>query len=439
MTGAHYILEEGNDKIAIDCGLQQSSTYCEPANFDAFPYDVKSLQAVLITHAHIDHVGRLPKLYRDGFRGKIYSTPPTKDFSLELLKDSGDILSREAQAIGKEQLYSLDDIDKTMALWETVLYKQPVEIAGFKVSFRNTGHILGSAAIVIERNGKTIVFSGDVGNVNPPIIKPCEALTDIPADYCLIESAYGDRLHKIGADRSGEIEDIIEDTAHRKGVLLIPSFAMERAQELLYTINELVENERVPKVPIYIDSPLAIRLTALYKWYEDYFQADAWKYVPNDKSLFNFPGLHISLTREQSQAIKEAPSPKIIMAGSGMSQGGRIVFHEKIYLPDAKNTILFAGYQAEGSLGRKILEGAKEVEIMGQKVAVNASVVSIDSYSAHADQKGLMEWIYPMRHTLKKVFVVQGEKSSSATLAGKLRDEFALDAMVPEPNFEFEL
>lgn len=438
VTGANYLLEDGDDKILIDCGLNQGGTYCSEKNFEAFPYDPASIKAVFVTHAHIDHTGLLPRLYKEGFSGPTYSTPPTQDFAKELLADSEDILSREAERSDKPHLYSIADVKKMFSHWKTAGYDEAVHESGFEVVFRNAGHILGSASIIVKRNGRTIVFSGDIGNDDPPIIKRKELITD-EVDYCIMESTYGDRLHDRSKRREDVIEDVIEETVSKKGVLMIPSFAMERAQELLYTINELVENNRIPPVPIYIDSPLAIRLTAVYKWYEEYFSEDAWKLVPNDAAIFSFPGLYMAFTPEESRQINDAPAPKIIIAGSGMSQGGRILHHEKRYLPDPRNTILFVGYQGEGSLGRAILEGAKTVRIFNEEIPVRAKVTSIDSYSAHADQKGLMQWVYPMRTTLKKVFVVQGDAKASATFAGKLRDEYALDTVVPQDNETFEL
>ncbi|MFH1188232.1 MAG: MBL fold metallo-hydrolase [bacterium] len=438
VTGANYLLEEGDDRILIDCGLHQGDTYCEAKNFEQFSYDPRSIKGVLITHAHIDHTGRLPKLYKDGFRGNVYSTPPTKDFAKELLADSEDILLRVANSIARDPLYTLDHVKGLIGLWKGVHYGEQFEIGGFTVIFHNAGHILGSACIEIRRGGKTIVFSGDLGNSNPPIIRKADEL-DIPADYCLIESTYGDRLHDNNGNREEQVEDIIEETVSSGGTLMIPSFAMERTQQLLYTINELVENNRIPRIPVFIDSPLAIRLTAVYKWYEDYFSEDAWKYVPHDESLFSFPGLQMAFTQEESKMINGVPSPKIIIAGSGMSQGGRILHHERRYLADPKSTILIVGYQADNSLGRRILDGEKYVEIFGEGIEIRCRVRSIDSYSAHADQNGLMHWIHPMRQTLQKVFVVQGDGTASKALQMKLRDDMALDAIIPTAHQSIEL
>jgi len=438
VTGANYLLESGGDKILIDCGLNQGSNYAERRNFEPFAYDVKEIKAVFVTHAHIDHTGRLPKLYKDGFRGIIYSTPPTKDFARELLLDSEDILRREAEREKKEPIYAAQDVEGMMKLWQALDYGESVQIGPFKITPRNAGHVLGSASYIIEAEGKTIIFSGDLGNIKPPLIKEWEPLT-IKADYCLIESAYGDRIHEDLDKREEMLEDVIEETIKAGGVLMVPAFALERIQGLLFQLNELVENGRIPRVPVFVDSPLAIKLTAVYKWHEKYFNADAWKMVNNDKSLFQFPGLKLSFTPEESKAIKNVPSPKIIIAGSGMSQGGRILFHEKEYLRDPKSTILFAGYQANASLGRRILDGAKSVRIMGEDVPVNCRIAHISGYSAHADQPRLISWLRPLKGSLKKLFVVQGDPEVSEKFATLVKDELAIEAYVPSDSEEVVL
>ena len=438
VTGANYLLESSGEKIIIDCGLHQGSNYCERHNFDPFGYDPKEIKAVFVTHAHIDHTGRLPKLYKDGFRGTIYSTPPTKDFARELLLDSEDILRREAEREKRSPLYTALDVDSMMKLWKGVDYKESVQVGPFKVTLENSGHVLGSTSFIVETEGKIIIFSGDLGNSNPPLIREWEPIT-VPVNYCLIESAYGDRIHEDINKRKELLEDVIEETIKAGGVLMIPAFALERIQGLLYQLNELVENGRIPRLPVYVDSPLAIKLTAVYKWHERYFNDEAWKLVSNDKSLFSFPGLKLSFTKEESIAIKKVPSPKIIIAGSGMSQGGRILFHEKEYLPDRKSTILFVGYQSAGSLGRRILDGAKTVRILGEEVSVNARVVHISGYSAHADQERLLGWLTPMRSTLKKVFVVQGDPDVSEKFASLVQDELAIEAYVPSEGEEVVL
>lgn len=438
VTGANYLLEsDSGDKILIDCGLIQSGHSSDKANLAPFAYNLKDIKGVFITHTHIDHTGRLPKLYKDGYRGPIYSTPPTKDFARELLLDSEDLLSREAERERREPMYGVKDVLGIMSLWKGLEYNTKLEIGSFSVTLVNSGHVLGSSSIIVEGDGKTIVFSGDLGNINPALIKEWTPL-DISANYCLVESAYGDRLHEDLEKRENLLEDVVEDAVKSGGVLMIPAFALERIQTLLYHLDKLIENGRIPRVPVFLDSPLAIKLTAVYEKYSNYFNSEAHKMIGSGK-FFDFPGLKLTMTTEESRAIKNVPSPKVIIAGSGMSQGGRILFHEKEYLPDPKSTILFVGYQAAGSLGRQILEGAKSVRIMGEEVPVNCRVAHISGYSAHADQKGLIDWVRPMKETLKKVFVVQGDLEASRALAVVIEDKLAILAEVPSAGEEVVL
>ena len=430
VTGSNYMVESGNTRILVDCGMAQGSDFAEKENFEDFAYAVSSVQAIFVTHAHIDHTGKLPKIVKDGFKGKIYSTPPTKDFAELLLIDSEHVLQEESDRTGLPDLYETEDVEAAMAIWETVPYHKPVQVGNFKITFYDAGHILGSATIKIEAEGKSIMFSGDLGNYPAPIIHNTEHLPEV--DYCVIESTYGARVHEDTSKREGELEDVMEDIARKGGVLMIPAFAMERTQELLYHFHELISQGRVPEIPIFIDSPLAIKLTAVYKKYESYFNPETFKLVKSGEDILNFPGLRMTLTVEQSKEINDVPAPKIIMAGSGMSNGGRIRHHERRYLPDPKSIILFVGYQATGTLGRAILEGAKVVRLFGEEVPVRCEIRTITAYSAHADQPRLLEWLKPRSGMLKKVFVVQGEEGSSEILAAKVKEELSVDSYVPQ-------
>jgi len=432
VTGSNYLLESGKTKILIDCGLHQGSNYCEAHNFEPFPYEPKEIDAVFITHAHIDHIGRLPKLLKDGFRGKIYSTPPTKDFAELLLLDSEHILREEAERKNLPPLYAASDVVGLMKYWQKVPYHQKIQLQDLEIEFYDAGHVLGSASILVSGEGKRIVFSGDLGNAPAPLIKPTECITDV--DYALVESVYGGRVHEQAEARKEILENLIEENVRNGGVLMIPAFALERTQELLFELNEIVENGRIPKIPIFIDSPLAIKLTAVYQKYSadpNYFNEEAIQLIKGGDQIFNFPGLRMTLATEQSKEINNVPPPKVIIAGSGMSQGGRILHHEFRYLSDPKSTILFIGYQAEGSLGRQILNGAKTVRIFGEKIPVLCQTKAIGGYSAHADQPQLMKWVEAMRNRVKKVFVVQGEEDQAVAFAQKIKDELAVETAVP--------
>ena len=444
ITGSNYLLETSDKRqatrILIDCGLHQGSSFCERHNFEPFPYDPETIEAVLITHSHIDHIGRLPQLYKAGFRGEILSTPPTKDFSEELLIDSEHLLKKEAEEKKMPPIYNLEDVNKMIALWQTIDYHEKIKIGDFEIEFYDAGHILGSSFIVVSADGKRIVFSGDLGNVPAPLVKDTEIIKE--AEYALIESTYGNRIHEGVAARKDILEDTIEETVKSGGVLMIPAFAMERTQELLFELNELVENGRIPKVPIFIDSPLAIKLTSVYKKYSqnpNYFDQEAISMFKKGDAIFNFPGLKLALTTEQSKEINDAPAPKVIIAGAGMSQGGRILHHERRYLPDPQNTILFISYQVNGSLGRRILEGVKTVKIFGEEIPVKCRVKAIAGYSAHADQSRLLDWLRPMKLSLKKVFLVQGEEDQMLPLAQKIRDELAVETVIPSLGEEVVL
>ena len=432
-TGSNYILETDGMEIMVDCGLHQGSHYAETQNFDPFPYDPKNVTAVFITHSHLDHIGRLPSLVRAGFHGAIYSTSATKDFAELMLLDSEHLLAKEAEREHKPELYTSEDIAHVMELWHGLNYHEKVSVGAVQAELFDAGHILGSAIVNLQAEGKTVVFSGDLGNYPAPIIGATEFIND-PVDYCLIESTYGDRAHEDVDKRKEMLEDAVEDTVKAGGTLMIPTFAMERTQELLYHLHQLFEEGRIPRVPVFIDSPLAIKLTAVYKKHERYFNKATQEIAKSGDDILNFPGLHLTLTTEQSKEINDVPSPKIVIAGSGMSNGGRILHHELRYFPDPKSAILFVGYQAVGSLGREVLNGAREVKIFGETVPVRCRRMNIPGYSAHADQPRLLEWLGHMRATLKKVFVVQGEQASSETLARKIIDDFAIHAEVPKPG-----
>jgi metallo-beta-lactamase family protein len=429
VTGANFLLEVDGQKILIDCGLTQGEKLADDINWDSFPYDPKEIDILFVTHAHVDHIGRIPKLINEGFRGKIYSTEPTKGLAKPMLEDTASILGKNKD-VGLDKIYSEENIKLALSLWQGFTYHQTVKITpSLEVAFLNAGHILGSAMVEFFYNGKKILFTGDLGNSPSPILPDTEKVTDI--DYLIMESVYGDRNHESRDERRKFLEETIEDNYKRKGTLIIPTFSLERSQELLFELNNLVENSRIPIMPIFLDSPLAIRLTEVFKQYKNYFNENAQKAMVHDKYLFDFPGLHNTLKSEESQMINSVPNPKIVIAGSGMSTGGRVVHHERHYLPDPNNTLLLAGYQSVGTPGRLIQEGLKKVTITGEEVDVRAHIVTILGYSGHKDSDGLLDFVQDTQDTVKKVFVVMGEPKSSMFLIQKLRDCLGIDAYAP--------
>lgn len=443
VTGSNYLLETSQSKILIDCGLFQGKKKIEEKNYEPFPYNPKEIDFVLITHAHLDHIGRLPKLIKDGFQGKIFATEPTIGFAQLMLEDSQKILHRKAVRKGIVEKMGDQQIKMIMEMFQKVEYQEQIELSkDISVCFREAGHVLGSASIEVNTQGKKIVFSGDLGYDHTPILRDPAHIES--ADYVIIESTYGDRIHEVKETCQHLLENIVEETVTRGGVLMIPSFALERTQRLLYHFNELVENNRIPQIPIFIDSPLAIKLTDVYKKYSQYYDKEAKFLIKSGDDIFNFPELKLTLTVEESKAINQVAPPKIIIAGSGMSQGGRIIHHERRYLSDPKNTLLFVTYQVQGTLGYRILQGAEQVKILGENIPIQAEIKRIDGYSSHADQKGLIDWLSDIKklsspNQIKKVFVCHGEEKSSLVLSQRIKSDLDLSTEIPKINQMVEL
>ncbi|MFA7285805.1 MAG: MBL fold metallo-hydrolase [Candidatus Paceibacterota bacterium] len=430
VTGANFLFEVDGKKILIDCGLTQGVKLADDLNWDKFPYDPKEIDILFVTHAHIDHVGRIPKLISEGFKGAIYSTEPTKALALPMMEDTAMILSKNTE-FGLDVIYTPENIKTAMNLWTGFKYYEKIQITpDLEVTMLNAGHILGSSMFKFVYNGKKILFTGDLGNSPSPILPDTDKVTDI--DYMIMESVYGDRNHESRDDRRKFLEKAIEDNYNRKGTLIIPTFSLERSQELLFELNELVENKRIPVMPIFFDSPLAIKLTEVFKKYKDYFNDEAKAVMVHDKYIFDFPGLHTTLKSEESKTINHFPNPKVIIAGSGMSSGGRVVHHERHFLPDPNNTLLLTGYQSAGTPGRMIQEGVKTVRISGEYVEVRAHITTISGYSGHKDSDNLINFVEDTSETLKKVFVVMGEPKSALFLVQKLRDNLGLEAYAPD-------
>ncbi|HEY4478208.1 MAG TPA: MBL fold metallo-hydrolase, partial [Candidatus Paceibacterota bacterium] len=364
VTGSNFLLEIDGKKILIDCGLNQGTKMADDINWEPFQYAVNTIDILFVTHAHVDHLGRVPKLISEGFQGKIYSTLPTKSLAQPMIEDTAFILGHNRE-FDLAEIYSENNIKSALSLWEGFPYHEKIKITDeLSFTFYNAGHILGSAMILFNYNGKNILFTGDLGNSPSPILPDTDKVEGV--DYLIMESVYGDRNHESRDERKKLLEEVIEDNFKRKGTLLIPTFSLERSQELLFELNDLVENRRIPIMPIFFDSPLAIKLTEIFKQYKEYFNENAKAAMVHDKYIFDFPGLHTTLKTEESKTIFKYPDPKVIIAGSGMSSGGRIVHHEKEHLPNPNNTILLTGYQSAGTLGRLIQEGVKSVRIAGE-------------------------------------------------------------------------
>jgi len=431
VTGSNFLVDTGEIKFLVDCGIFQGAFEDTKENWNDFPYDPKEIDFVLITHSHLDHIGRLPILYKKGFTGKVFSTPPTKDFCSIFLRDNYNIMMEFAQNNGLELLYDEQDIENVVSLFETYdYYKEFSPIDGVQIKFFDAGHILGSAIIQIVLDGKTLVFSGDLGNPPVPILRDTDFIEK--ADYLIMESTYGNKIHAPFEDRRLKLERVIEESAAKGGALLIPAFAMERTQELVYEINELIASSKISKIPVYIDSPLALKATEIYKKYPKYFDSEALQLLKKGKDFFNFPELKFINSIEESKEIDQDSSNKIIIAGAGMSTGGRIIYHEKRYLPEPSTVLLLVSFQVKGTLGRKLAEHAKEVEIKGERVPVNAQIEIIDSYSAHADQARLKYWVSKFLSKPKKIFLVHGEPESSDALLHIIEDEEGIETVIPK-------
>ena len=431
VTGSNFLLATGGTNILIDCGLAQGTHEAELRNWEAFPYNPKDISVLIVTHAHIDHIGRIPKLVRDGFKGRIISTEATKTLAEPMLEDSIELLGRVGSHAGKDPLFEKEDIVAACKAWETVSYHAPVELGdGITLEFYNSGHILGSAAVQVLRTGKKLVFTGDLGGGNSPLLSLAEEVHNV--DYVVVESVYGDRTRPQDEERKDRLEDIIENVAARGGTLLIPAFSAERTQDLLFDIRELMQGKRVPSMPVYLDSPLAQKITRAYEQHPNYFSPEMAKRVEGGEHIFSFSELQFIEDADASRGLRTAPSPKIIIAGSGMSTGGRALEHERYILPDKNSTILICGYQSAGSLGRRIADDAKEVYIGKDKVKVVCAVEQIYGYSAHMDGEELLEFVNAMGRGVETAFVVMGEPASSSLLAQRIRDYLGVRAVVPE-------
>ncbi|MEG2348044.1 MAG: MBL fold metallo-hydrolase [Clostridia bacterium] len=456
VTGSCHLVEACGKKFLVDCGMFQGRLTDQMLNYEDFPFDISSIDFVILTHAHIDHSGRIPKLYKAGYNSLIYATKATVDLCSIMLADSGHIQEKEIEWVNKkrrragkketEPMYTAQDGIDSMKLFKGINYDEEVIITkGLSFILRDAGHMLGSSIVEINvtENSKTekIVFSGDLGNINMPIIKDPTFIKG--ADHLVLESTYGDRLHGKMEDQSSKFIQIMIDTIQRGGNLIIPSFAVGRTQEILYEINKYAAVKGMGKIiesiPVYVDSPLAVNATKIFEKNPEYYDEDALRYLLKGDNPLNFKNLHFVTTADESKALNEDRTPKVIISASGMCEVGRIKHHLKHNLYRPECTVLFVGFQAEGTLGRKIMSGEKLVKIFGEEIAVNAEVITLDAFSGHADKNGLLNWILKMEEKPKNIFLVHGEYAGQQTLKNAIEEQLKISAVIPEFEQEFTL
>ena len=462
VTGSNFLVEAAGKKFLVDCGLYQGKAELEEQNYREFDYNPAEIDFMLLTHAHIDHSGRIPKLYNDGFKGPIYAHKATCDLCQIMLPDSGHIQEMEAEWKNKKRirkgqptrgpLYTAEDALKCMEIFVPVKYDEIIQVSeNIYVRFNDAGHMLGSSTIEIwaKEDGKETkaVFSGDLGNNDIPLLSEPTMIDN--CDYLVMESTYGSRLH-IRNDQKAELFlKIVSETIDNGGTVVIPSFAVGRTQEILYEINKIKENRHdeeflreyrtLMKVPVYVDSPLAISATQVFKENMDLFEDEVKEEMERGNNPLEFPGLKFTQTADESKALNESDEPSIIISASGMCDVGRIKHHLKHNIWNPKSTILFVGYQAPVTLGYEIVNGAKKVTIFGEEFAVNARIEYIEGYSGHADQEGLMNFVYSFYNKPKHIFLVHGEEESQEVLRNKILENTGIGVTIPEYGETYQL
>ena len=454
VTGSRYCLEVAGHEVMVDCGMFQERRF-QPRNWDPCPIPPAQIDALLLTHVHIDHCGLIPKLVKDGFRAPIYATEPSVALTDIMLRDAAEIQEEDIgyklkrhQREGRKSpfpyqpLFNVVDVDRCLPLLRTCKYGVAFEVVpGVTARFFDAGHILGSAMIQLDvtENGRAtrIAFSGDIGQPNKPIIRDPSRLLD--ADYVVMESTYGDRNHSHPGDTETQLADAINDAVSRGGNVVIPTFAVERAQELIYHIGRLVRSNRIPQLPIFLDSPMAVDVTGIYLKFHEYCDEALLKMVQDQQPPFRFPTLTMVRTADESKKINQVPPTCVIMASSGMCNAGRIKHHLRNNISKPEATILFVGHQGEGTLGRQIVDGARRVRIHGQMYPVHAKISQIYGFSGHADHDGLMQWIGHFQRPPRRVFLTHGEESVALKLADEISAKLGYTTHVPHYQESIEL
>ncbi len=433
VTGSRHLLDTADGRILLDCGLYQGPRAESFQRNRSFGFDPKSVDAVVLSHAHIDHSGALPALVRAGFTGPVYATPATADLAAVMLEDSAFIQERDLEYVNRregthrEPLYTIDDARATAKLLRPVPYHKVFDLAGLKVSFHDAGHMLGSSLVRLSENGKTLLFSGDLGRASLPILRSPELLEG--AHSIIVESTYGNRQHPPEEDEERDLEVMINRVIGRKGKILVPAFAVGRTQHLTYRLKKL--RGRIPEFPVYVDSPLAYNVTEIYRRHPDCHEPGTW----DQGDPFGFGMLRYVRTPEESRRLNDLDGPAIIIAASGMCEHGRILHHVYHHGSSPRNAILFVGYQAEHTLGRRILEGRhekeQEIRVHGRPLTLRAEVLKMNGLSAHADRAGLERFINAHAKTLRQAFVVHGEPDQAENFAGWIRNSTAAKTSVP--------
>lgn len=457
VTGSCHLITTDNHKILLDCGQFQGGKAQEAMNYEEFPFDPAEVDCLILSHAHIDHCGRIPLLVKRGFKGDIYCTDATADLLDVMLKDSGYIHEKEAEWKNRkneragrpaiEPLYTYNDAVDSLKFVKPVLYDQLIELnEEMKIVFNDAGHILGSAITELWVNENDtvskIVFSGDLGVMNRPILRDPTIIKK--ADYVIMETTYGNRLHPQNSMDVRRLMDIIRETAVRGGTTVIPSFAVGRTQELIYELNRVYDSdseyrEAFKDLMVYVDSPMATTATEVFKRNAQVFDDETKEYIRKGDHPLDFKNLKFTRTSEESMWLNSDRKPKVIISASGMCEAGRIRHHLKHNLWDSRSSIVFVGYQAEGTLGRKLVEGAQEVTLFGEKIKVNAQIHNLEGFSGHADRDGLLEWLGGFRQEPKHIFLVHGENDSKEDFAKTVKEQLGYEPVVVHGNSEYVL
>src|SRR6266852_2931354 len=451
VTGSMHHLHVNGKNYLLDCGLYQGRRKdAENRNRD-LPFPARSIDAVVLSHAHIDHSGNLPTLVRNGFEGPIYTTPPTIDLCGAMLLDTAHIQESDAKFVNKrserrhrggqeavQPLYTTEDAEKTLPLLRPVKYHAPQQVGdSFTYQAYDAGHMLGSSALLLEVDGQRLIFSGDIGRVNLPILRDPEAMPK--ADYLIMESTYGDRQHKDEGLVADKLADVINRTAARGGKIIVPAFAVGRTQQLVLVLHELANQNRIPRIPLFVDSPLAVNVTEAYRKNSDYFDKETRVYLENSGDPFGFKALTYIREASESKKLNDLHGPFLVISASGMCEAGRILHHLRNNIEDPRNTVLITGFQAEYTLGRKIQEGQAEVPVFGEPMRLRAEIASLLELSGHADQRELLEWLAPITPTLKGVFLVHGELPAQQALAKLIDEHYHIPVTIPERGASFEI